>query len=184
MKRMLLFGLVLAVSPTVATAQAADPVIERALLAAPAQLRADATVLQLRPDGTIATLREGTNDLICWDNAGRPGYASAVDTQCTVASNRARLEQNHAFQSAGGSPEEIQARFDQAEANGTRALSTFGSIYYRVRGNSLETAANHSTVAVPHATGESLGLPVRGGAGMLWLMEAGTSSAHLMISGM
>ena len=183
MKRILFLLAAAAVYPTAVSAQSNDAEIQRAVRAAPARMQAEATVLDLRSDGTIAVLREGSNGLICWDNAGRPGVTRAFDVQCTTEANRARLAQNHAFQSAGGTDEEIQARFAEAEANGTRALSEFGSIYYHMMGDSPEAAGPHTTVAVPGATGQSLGLPERGGPAMLWLMQAGTSSAHLMVSG-
>jgi len=170
--------------PSPVLAQAANAEIDRAVLAAPARLQADATVLQLRPDGSTTILRPGTNGIICWDNVGRPGINTAIDSQCTTEANRARLEQNHAFRSAGGTEEQIKARFDQAEGNGTRALSQFGSIYYHVTGESPAALRSHTTVAVPNATGAAMGLPERGGPALLWLMEAGTSSAHLMVSGM
>jgi len=184
MKRILLVLAAAAVYPTVLNGQAPADEIERAVLAAPARQRADATVLDLRPDGTVTVLRQGSNGLICWDNTGRPGVELPIDSQCTTEGNRARLEQNHAFQAAGGSEDEIAARFAEAEANGTRAKSVFGSIYYHVSGDSPDNLRTHTTVAVPDATGASLGLPERGGPAMLWLMEAGTSSAHLMVSGM
>ena len=37
----------------------------------------------------------------------------------------------------------------------------------------------HTVVAVPYAT-RDLGFPIARGAAMLWLMEAGTSGAHLI----
>ncbi len=155
--------------------------IQRAVMAAPPNMRDDVTVLQLRSDGTTAVLRPGTNGLMCWDNRGRRGYNNPFDVQCTTEANRPRLEQNHAFQGAGGSDEEIQARFDRAEGDGSRELSEFGSIYYRVMGESMDNFRTHTTVAVPFGTGESLGLPSRGGRGMLWVMQGGTSSSHLMV---
>ena len=155
--------------------------VQRALMAAPPNMRDDATVLELRPDGTTAVLRQGANGLMCWDNRGRRGYNNPLDVQCTTEANRPRLEQNHEFQAAGGSDEEIQARFQRSEADGSRALSEFGSIYYRVQGESMSDFRTHTTVAVPFATGESLGLPSRGGGGMLWVMQGGTSSSHLMV---
>jgi hypothetical protein len=171
--------------PVEALAQSADAEIQRAVLAAPARQRADATVLSLRPDGSIAVLRQGSNGLICWDNTVRAGYDNPIDSQCTTEANRERLAQNHTFQTAGGTADDIKARFDQAEANGTRAVSQFGSIYYHVTGDTPDALRTHTTVAVPFATGESLGgLPTRGGPALLWLMEAGLSSAHLMVSGM
>ncbi|MQA92609.1 MAG: hypothetical protein GEU90_20700 [Gemmatimonas sp.] len=184
MKRVLLLLCASAIFPVALEAQDADAEIERALLAAPGRMGAEAMVLQLRSDGTADVLREGSNGLMCWDNVGRPGFDNPVDSQCTTEENRARLEQNHEFLAAGGSEEELEARFADAEADGTRAESVFGSIYYHVMGDSPEAIRTHTTVAVPGATGESLGLPESGGAGMLWLMEPGMTSAHLMVSGM
>jgi hypothetical protein len=184
MKRVLFLLSTTVLLPPAVRAQSTEADIQRALLAAPAAMRAAATVLELRPDGTTAGLRQGTNGLICWDNRGRPGFTDLVDVQCTAEGNRTRLEQNHAFQSAGGTEAEIQARFDRADADGTRATSVFGSIYYHVIGSSLDDYRTHTTVAVPYATKESIGLPTARGPALLWLMEAGTSSAHLMVSGM
>ena len=45
------------------------------------------------------------------------------------------------------------------------------------------TARTHTTIAVPGATGASLGLPENGKEGVLWVMDAGTTTAHLMIPG-
>jgi hypothetical protein len=157
---------------------------ERAVLAAPASMRDGATVLDFGQDGMITAIREGTNGLICWDNQGRSGSMGPVDVQCTSEGNRPRLEQNHAFESAGGTAQDIQARFRRAEADGTRVLPVFGSIYYRVIGDSPDDLRTHTTVAVPFATQESIGFPVTRGPGTIWIMEAGTSSAHLMITGM
>jgi hypothetical protein len=184
MRRVLLLLYTTVLLPSAARAQSTDADIQRALLAAPAAMRAAATVLELRPDGTTAVLRPGTNGLICWDNGGRPGFIDPVDVECTAEANRVRLEQNHVFQSAGGTEAEIQARFDKAEADGNRVTSVFGTIYYRVIGSSLDDYRTHTAVAVPYATGESIGLPTARGPALLWLMEAGTSSAHLMVSGM
>ena len=168
--------------PSALCAQSADADIERTMLAAPASLHAAATILELRPDGSTAVLRKGSNDLICWDNEGRPGQMAPFDIQCTAKANRPRLEQNHAFESAGGTVAEILARFERAEADGTRALSVWGSIYYHVYGDSAQDYRNHTVVAVPYAT-RDLGFPIARGPAMLWLMEAGTSGAHLMVSG-
>ena len=174
MKRLLFLPFTAVLLPSALCAQSADADIERTLLAAPASLRAEATILELRPDGSTAVLRKGSNDLICWDNEGRPGQMAKA--------NRPRLEQNHAFESAGGTVAEILARFERAEADGTRALSVWGSIYYHVYGDSAQDYRNHTVVAVPYAT-RDLGFPIARGPAMLWLMEAGTSGAHLMVSG-
>ena len=187
----LLLGLLVAVfacPQSVLWAQSAEEDISLAALAAPVTMRDAATILDLLPNGTTSVVRQGTNGLICWDNKGRPGAMGPVDVQCTVEGNRPRLEQNHAFESAGGTVGEIDRRFRQSEADGTRVLPVFGSIYYRyyqpIGDESAGEYRTHTTVAVPYATKESLGFPTARGPGMLWLMDAGTSSAHLMVSGM
>ena len=180
----LLFTAVLLPSALCAQSSAADAAagVERTLLAAPAALRAEATILELRSDGSTVVLRGGSNSVICWDNEGRPGQVAPLDVECTAEANRPRLEQNHAFESTGGTVAEIRARFERAEAGGTRALSVQGSIYYHVFGDSPPDYRNHTVVAVPYAT-RDLGFPIARGPAMLWLMEAGTSGAHLMVSG-
>ena len=70
MKFIALFVLgVLAVS-TNALAQAPANAIDKALLAAPANLREAATVIKWKPDYTYETLRKGTNRLVCYDRTG------------------------------------------------------------------------------------------------------------------
>ncbi len=39
------------------------------------------------------------------------------------------------------------------------------------------------TIAVPGATTQSIGLPENNKQGVVWIMSAGTSSAHLMFPG-
>ncbi len=182
MKCLLFLPLTAAILPTALCAQSAGADIERALLAAPAPLRAEATVLELRPDGSTAVLREGGNGLICWDNEGRPGQMAPLDVQCTAEANRPRLEQNHALESVAGTVAEMMARFERAEADGTRAVSVWGSIYYHVYGDSAQDYIYHTVVAVPQAT-RDLGFPIARAPATAWLMEAGSSGAHLMISG-
>jgi hypothetical protein len=50
-------------------------------------------------------------------------------------------------------------------------------------GQSQEQARNHMTIAVPGATSQSLGLPDTAAQGGVWIMDAGTSTAHLMTPG-
>ena len=42
---------------------------------------------------------------------------------------------------------------------------------------------NHMTIAVPGATTASLGLPDSNKQGGVWIMNAGTTTAHLMTPG-
>ena len=50
-------------------------------------------------------------------------------------------------------------------------------------GASQEAARTHMTIAVPMATKASLGLPEDGNLGGVWIMNPGTTTAHLMTPG-
>src|SRR5262249_40328490 len=96
MKRSVLIILgVLAVS-TNPFAQTNDEVIERALSAAPRQMKEGATVIKWKADGTYDTLKKGTNKLVCYDRSGEPGYQPFA-VQCTSLANLDRVAQNRKF---------------------------------------------------------------------------------------
>ena len=165
------------------TAQSEDDAIATALMAAPPALQASAMVIRLDDAGDYAVLREGDNDLVCWDRSDQPNMSFSV--QCTSVGNLARIKQNRAWSMSGQSAEEIRALQDAAEADGTREVSVFGSMYYTMAGADSDSANLHMTIAIPFATGESTGLPEEGSytrAGT-WIMQAGTSAAHVMLPG-
>lgn len=183
MKRLVLTLCAFSLAAAFPAAQSAEEELERALMAAPPALRADAMVIKLDSGGDYTVLREGSNDLICWDRSDEPGRAFSV--QCTSAANLARVQQNRAFSMSGKTADEIRAMREEAEADGSREVSAFGSVYYTLNGADADSASMHITIAVPFADGESTGLPEQGSytrAGS-WVMEAGTSAAHIMIPG-
>lgn len=198
MKRILLIALtVLAVSTSVMAqgrgrgAAAPPPALEpgasqadvdKALLAAPEPLRAQATVVKFKPDYTYDTLRKGTNSVVCWDKSGFPGQLP-FSVECTsTAANMPRAAQNMRFE-AETDRAKRQAALDAAEKDGTRAKPEFGSLWYHFMGADQATARTHFTVAVPGATTATLGLPENGRGGGVWIMNPGTSTAHLMLPG-
>lgn len=165
-----------------ATGQATvDEQIERALMAAPERMRDGATVIGFEEEGSSVVLREGSNGLMCWDSSNEPGQQGRFSAQCTSENNRARVEQNHRVVNDAADP---QARFEELEESGEREVAEFGTLYYHLIGDDAETGRLHVTVAVPYATPESTGLPAERRPAGLWLMDAGTSGAHLMIPGM
>jgi len=181
MKRILPIALSLLVVSASAFAQD-QAEIDKALLAAPAQLKAGATVVKWKADHTYDTLKKGTNKLVCYDKAGMPGVAQAVYSECTSLGNLDRVAQNLKFE-AMGDRAKVQAALKEAEANGTRVKPEFGSVWYHVMGADAEHTRNHMTIAVPGATTQTLGLPDNNKAGGVWIMDAGTSTAHLMTPG-
>ena len=164
------------------SAQTTEELVDRVLLAAPSRLRADATVIGWREDGSRVTLRSVTNGVVCWDQSDEPRkrtYAS----RCTSEANLPRVDQNRAWNMSGKSQAEIQAMMDEADNNGTREVSEYGSVYYSINSDDMDNASIHITVSVPFATSHSLDVPSdRTNAGV-WIMGAGTSGAHLMIPG-
>lgn len=157
-----------------------DP-IEKALTAAPRNLKDGATVIRWKPDFTYETLRKGTNRLVCYDRSGQPGQPP-ISVECTSIANLDRVAQNLKFEAIPDKTASLAA-FAAAEKDGTRVKPDFGSVWYHLRGVDAEHARPHVTVAVPGATSQSLGLPEDSKQGGTWIMNAGTSTAHLMIPG-
>jgi hypothetical protein len=171
---------VLALSTT-AWAQTADEALERALAAAPRNLKEGATVIKWKPDHTYDTLRKGTNRLVCYDQSGEPSE-QPFSSQCTSIANLDRVAQNKKFEAMADKAARAAA-LEAAEKDGSRVKPEFGSVFYTFAGANRESARMHTTVAVPGATAQSLGLPDNNKMGGVWIMNAGTSTAHLMIPG-
>lgn len=171
---------VMAVS-IVVLAQSPDAAIETALLAAPASLRDGATVIKWKSDFTYDTLRKGTNRLVCYDRTGLPEQ-QPFSVECTSVANLDRVAQNLKFEAIGDKAK-TQAALDAAEKDGSRVKPEYGSVWYHALGPDREHAHIHVTIAVPGATSQSLGLPDNNKAGTVWIMNAGTSTAHLMTPG-
>jgi hypothetical protein len=181
MKRILVLLGAMAV-PIGAEAQSAAETIERALAAAPSRARADASVIRWNADYTYETLKEGTNRLVCYDRSADERRA-AFDVQCTSIANLPRVAQSRRFRVEGGDRQGERALIQAAEANGTRVLPEYGSLWIAMRGDDMASAGTHTTIAVPGATTESTGLPESGEAGGAYIMGAGTSTAHIMTPG-
>jgi len=156
--------------------------VDKALVAAPAQQRDQATVIKWKPDATYTTLRKGTNRLVCYDESGFP-LKQPFAVQCTSIANLDREAQNLKAE-ATGDRAKSEAMLQDLEKNGTRVKPEFGSVWYSVNGPSQQEARpHHITIAVPGATAASLGLPDNGRQGGAWIMNAGTSTAHIMVPG-
>ena len=180
MNRILL--LVLGVVAVSASAWAQAPsALDTALLAAPANLREAATVIKWKPDFTYDTLRKGTNRLVCYDRSGFP-QQQPFSIECTSIANLDRAAQNLKFEAAGDKAK-TQALLDAAEKDGTRVKPEFGSVWYHIAGADREHTRPHMTIAVPGATTQSIGLPDNPRGGGVWIMNAGTTTAHLMTPG-
>jgi hypothetical protein len=158
-----------------------SPEIEKALLAAPRQLQAGATVIKWKADFTYDTLKKGTNRLVCYDRSGQPGQ-QPFSVECTSIANLERVAQNMKTE-AKGDRATVQAAFEALEKAGAWIKPEFGSVFFNLGGPDQAQARSHATIAVPGATTQTLGLPDNGNQGGAWIMNAGTSAAHIMTPG-
>jgi hypothetical protein len=182
MKRMIPIVVAILTVSASAFAQAPDQAaIDKALLAAPANLKAGATVIKWKSDYTYDTLKKGTSNLVCYDKSGQPNVQPFM-VECTSMGNLNRAAQNMKFEAMGDKPK-VQAALDAAEKDGTRVKPEFGSVWYHWMGPDADHARAHMTIAMPGATTQSLGLPDNNKQGGVWIMNAGTSTAHLMTPG-
>jgi hypothetical protein len=166
-----------AIAQTPAPADSTEP----ALAAAPRQMREAATIIKWKPDFTYDTVKKGTNRLVCYDRSGEPGQQPFA-VQCTSIGNLDRLAQNRKFDKTTDKAAK-KALVDAAEANGTRVKPEYGSVWYTMSGPDKDHARTHVTIAVPGATTQSTGLPDNPKQGGVWIMDAGTSTAHIMTPG-
>jgi hypothetical protein len=181
MKLVALFALGVMAASTSVWAQAAPDPIEVALSAAPSYMRDASTVIKWKSDFTYDTLKKGTNRLVCYDRSGLPEHVG-FSTECTSVANIDRVAQTLKFESSGDKAK-TDALIDAAEKDGTRIKPEFGSMWYHLAGSDREHARQHTTVSVPGATSQSLGLPDNPKQGGVWVMSGGTTAAHLMIPG-
>ena len=155
---------------------------EAALAAAPAAMKDGAMVIKWKADGSYETLRPGTNRLVCYDQSGDAGE-QPISSQCTSAGNLERVKQNKIYEAKIADRKLREEAFAELEKNGQRVKPEFGSVWYTRQGKDAATARLHVTIAVPGATTASLGLPDNNKMGGAWIMNAGTSTAHIMTPG-
>jgi hypothetical protein len=196
MKRIALFVIGILTVSTVSFAQGGRPAapppplepgasqadVDTALIAAPAGQKDQATVIKWKPDFTYTTLRKGTNRLVCYDRSGFP-LQQPFSVQCTSLANLDRVAQNLKAE-ATGDRKKSEAMLSAAEKDGTRVKPEYGSTWHSVAGPDRDHARpHHNMIAVPGATTQSTGLPENPRQGGAWIMNAGTSTAHIMLPG-
>src|ERR1700731_4596245 len=181
MRRMIPIVFSTLVMSTSALAQAPADALATALSAAPANQREAATVIKWKPDFTYDTLRKGTNRLVCYDRSGFP-LQQAFSIECTSIANLDRVAQNLKAEALGDKAKS-EAMLNEEEKNGTRVKPEYGSVWYHLMGADRDHARTHMTIAVPGATTQTTGLPDTNKQGIVWIMNAGTTTAHLMTPG-
>ena len=159
--------------------------VDKALAAAPANLKNGAMVIKWAADRQSYTVLRKANEgnrLACYD---RSGFAiqQAYSVECTSVGNLDRVKQNMTVEAAAGDRTKAEAQFADLEKEGKRVKPEFGSVFYHVQGPDEARGRGHMTIAVPGATMATLGLPETGRGGGVWIMNAGTTTAHLMVPG-
>lgn len=161
--------------------------IAAAVLAAPEDRRADATVLGYRTGETPEVLRVGTGDLECL--ADKPGD-ERFSVACYHTSLAPYMKRGRELGAQGVTGQErLTRRWKEAEA-GTLAMPQAPATLYVLTGSGFD--AQHGTVTdaylryvvyIPGATAESTGLPLQPASdGGPWIMFPGTPGAHIMIN--
>jgi hypothetical protein len=185
MKRTILTALSILVFSAAALAQAPTDEIEKALtpLQGPqANLKDGATVIKWKADFTYDTLRKGTNKMVCYDRSGQPGQQPFA-VECTSIANLERVAQSLKIEAANPDAKAKRAAFEEFEKAGKWTKPEVGSVWIHVTGQNATATRKHLTIAMPGATNKTTGLPEDNKQGGVWIMDAGSSEAHLMIPG-
>lgn len=163
--------------------------IASAVMAAPADQRAEATVLGYDAEGKMVTLKEGTNEQICIaDDPNKDGF----QVVCYHQDLAAFMARGRELRAEGKDSKEIDETREAEAKNGTLKMpeeaSTLHILYgkdgkYNAESGEVENAHYRYVVYIPWATQASTGLPLQpivpGGP---WIMNPGTHKAHIMIS--
>ena len=159
--------------------------IKTAVLAAPKLQQDAATVLGYDKDGTLVTLRKGTNNLICLaDDPKLPAFSVSCyhkDLEPFMARGRELAAQGKkAVEITKIREEDVKAGKYQMPDRGVLNVAT----------GKLDAATGEVTelytryvVYIPYATPETTGIPLAPlTPGAPWIMDPGTHRAHIMIN--
>ncbi|HET8624563.1 MAG TPA: hypothetical protein VFM14_13450 [Gemmatimonadales bacterium] len=160
--------------------------IAASVLALPAELRADATILGYGADGQLRTLRSGSGGMIC---LGPNPMEKEFHVACYHRSLEPFMARGRALRAAGLEGERVDsARFAEVRA-GTLEMPAHPAALYSLFGpaGSFDPATGQATgakplyvVYIPGATPETTGIPATPAEGAPWIMAAGTPRAHIM----
>jgi hypothetical protein len=181
--------LALALGSSIAAAQVppAAQQITAALLAAPKEMRQDATVLGYAADGKLVRLRKGTGPMVCLANNPK---GKQFHVACYHRSLEPFMARGRALRAQGVPEERVDSvRFADVRA-GRVAMPRAAAMLYSLTGpaGSFDTVNGTApkakalfVVYLPNATVASTGLPATPIEGMPWIMDPGTPKAHIML---
>ncbi len=163
--------------------------IATAVLAAPEELRADATIYGYDASNEMILLKEGSNYLICTaDDPNQEGFSVA----CYHKDLESFMKRGRELRAEGKNRQEVfDTREEEAKA-GTLKMPEQPTTLHIYSGQnavvdpetaSVTGAVYRYVVYIPFATAASTGLPtepiIPGGP---WIMDPGTHRAHIMIT--
>lgn len=163
--------------------------ITTALMAAPKDSRAEATVIGYNMAGEFVTLKAGTNEFIVLaDDPKKPGFSAA----CYHKDLDPFMARGRELKAQGKTATEIfNIREEEAKSGkldmgppGTTLHIYFGEGELYDPDTGIVAGARYRYVVyLPFATAESTGLPTKPiGSNHPWIMNPGTHRAHIMIS--
>ncbi len=163
--------------------------LKTAILAAPQDLRENATVYGYDPNGVFTLLRQGSNELICLaDDPSGKGFS----VSCYHRSIEPFMARGRELKNEGKSFQEIFDIRESEAKSGKLILPESGTTLYvltaedadvNLQTGEVKNPYVRSVVYIPWATAESTGLPLKPLApGMPWIMDPGTHRAHIMIN--
>lgn len=163
--------------------------IKTALLAAPPELRADATVVGYSPSGKFITLKKGSGNVVCLaDDPKLKGIKVAcysVKLEPFMARGRQLAEEGKtALEKKQIRDKEIKnGKIKMPDSPTTLFVFSGKEENYNPITGELKDGNYRYVVYIPYATLASTGLPAKPAQpGMPWLMDPGTYEAHIMIS--
>jgi hypothetical protein len=162
--------------------------IKTAVLAAPEDKRAGATVFGYDANGEFVLLRKGTNELICLaDNPKQDG----LSVSCYHQDLEPFMARGRELKAAGKTFQEIFSIREEEAKSGKLVMPKQASNLqvfsapadaYNAKTGEVTKGKFRYVVYIPWATAASTGLPVKPEApGMPWIMDPGTHRAHIMI---
>jgi len=159
--------------------------IKTAVLAAPEDKRAEATVLGYDRNGELITLREGTNEFICIaDDPKKEGFSVAAYHK----SLEPFMARGRELKAQGLNQKEIFETRKKEVEEGTLQIPDRATLYvttgdYNESTETVENLYTRYVIYIPYATPESTGMPLSPPApGAPWIMDPGTHRAHIMIN--
>lgn len=163
--------------------------IEVALLAAPEELREEASVLGYNEQGELILLRKGTNAMICLADDPK---VKGLNVACYHKDLEPFMKRGRELKEEGKVGKEIEdIRTNEVKAGSLLMPESSTALYvltakeedYNKENGVVKNTYLRYVVYIPFATAEATGLPLRPHApGMPWIMDPGTPHAHIMIT--